>query len=348
MAGPSLALAAAGAGVTGAAETLALLAAAWWPPPARLAVLVGLVLALGAAGTWVLARRGWPRSRLVGASAVLWLGWAALVLAGLAGLYRVDRAGWLWTQLTGYDMLWPEQLDHAADRPLAELTAAVPFLVEDAAQPGRLRIPRGIYTVAETIVIPAGSALHIEPGVMLRFAAGRSLLSYSPLEARGTAAEPILFTARHPWLKWGAVGVVDAGPSVFEHVRVEQARGAQVNGVALLGALSLVRADGTIRSSVLGHLFGKDAVYVQAGHLEMTDSVVHDVARDGLDMDGGRGEVHRNRFVNCGDEGIDLTSGMAVRVYENTILDARGGRVSADRGLEELRAANVLGYSRDD
>jgi hypothetical protein len=51
-----------------------------------------------------------------------------------------------------------------------------------------------------------------------------------------------------------------------------------------------------------------------------------------------------NRFVRCGDEGIDLSENRDLAVYGNTILDARGGRLAADVGLEELRRNNTLGY----
>ena len=61
-------------------------------------------------------------------------------------------------------------------------------------------------------------------------------------------------------------------------------------------------------------------------------------------LDGGRGEVSRNRFVNCGDEGIDASQNDALQVHDNVVLDRRGGRIGAERNLEAILTHNRRGY----
>jgi len=111
--------------------------------------------------------------------------------------------------------------------------------------------------------------------------------------------------------------------------------------------LSLIGANVEIRHCVFTHLFGKDGVYVRGGHVAIHDNLFEDVRKDGLDLDGGSGEVSRNRFIDCRDEGIDLSQTGDVDVFDNTILDARGGRIGTDRDLEFLKAKNSLGYTKD-
>jgi hypothetical protein len=195
------------------------------------------------------------------------------------------------------------------------------------------------------VVFPAGSALTIEPGATIRFGAGCSLVSYSPLIAQGTAAAPIVFTAYNPWFKWGVVAAVDAGHAVFEHALVAHARQAVVNGVDLPGGVSLVNTNVDVRFCRFTEMFGKDALYVRRGNVLIRDNCVQNASKDGLDLDGGSGLVCNNRFVDCGDEGIDLSEDENIEARDNTVLDADGGRVAADHGLDRLRAANTLGYS---
>lgn len=318
---------------------------------AHLALGVPKPLALVLSGTflawtvafWSFSRRG---QRSVYARVAGWLApWAIGVATFLAVVYRVDRAGWLWFRLTGYDTTWPEDLADQSSLAAGEFLARHPDFVADPQSPGAARLPPGSYDLWDTVVVPRGVTLTIEPGAELRFGAGRSLVAYGPIIARGTADRPIVFTARTPWLKWGAVAVVDAGPSVFEHVRMAHGREARVNGLDLTGALTLWRADAEVAHSALGPLFGKDAIYVREGRIDIHDNEVRQARKDGLDLDGGRGVVRGNRFVDCGDEGIDLSGDLDVEVRDNTVLDDRGGRIAAEVDEAAIAGRNVLGFS---
>jgi hypothetical protein len=120
-----------------------------------------------------------------------------------------------------------------------------------------------------------------------------------------------------------------------------------VDGVDHPGSLSFVRADVRIERSAIVDSSGKDALYVRGGDLVARDNRIEGAARDGLDVDGpATGLVFANRFVDCGDEGIDLSGPWEGLVVEgNEVLDASGGRLAAENGLERLRAHNRTGYS---
>jgi hypothetical protein len=260
----------------------------------------------------------------------------------LGAVYFIDRGGWLWFRVTGYDVTLAEDYQQAVDISPAEFVAAHPQFEEDAAG---LRLPQGEYTFKETVVVPQGGALTIDPGTVLRFAAGRSLISYRPVWAQGTEAEPIRFTAQNPWLKWGVVGVVGSSTSIFEHVQLEHSRQALINDVDFFAGLSLIEANGVIRNSTFENAFGKDAVNARMSDVLIENNVFRNAAKDCLDLDGGSGEVSGNLFVDCDDEGIDLSDNEAVDVFDNTILDVRGGRLAADQNQEAIEARNTLGYS---
>lgn len=276
---------------------------------------------------------------------------ASLALAGWVGTTPKPTlmaiAGWLWFQLTGYEVTLAESYPDRIDMTVANFVAQYPFFRLDPKDATHLTLPKGDYHLRETIVVPRGTVLTIEPGSVLRFDAGRSLISYSPIIAQGTASEPILFTAYHHWLKWGVVGVVQAEQAVFEHVRFEHGRHALVNGLDFFGTLSLLETDVVIKHSEFVDLFGKDGVNARYAHVLIQDNVFRNTYKDGLDVDGGTGQISHNQFINCEDEGIDLSENDNLDVFSNTILDQRGGRLAADHYLAEILPLNTLGYSKE-
>ena len=295
---------------------------------------------------WMVVLRAWrrdlasPFTRPVQV-VVAWLTFTALALGVI---YRIDRGGWLWSALTGYERYITENLADRIDLPIAAFLELYPMFSADPETPSRIVLKRDAYEISESIVIPAGLSVSIEPGTVMRFGPGASLISYSPIAATGTAEQPIVFTARNRWLKWGCVAVLDAPGSVFEHVWFEHARSGVVNGVNLPGSLSVIRSDADIAHSRFSKLFGKDALYVQAAQVSIRDNVFEDAIKDGVDMDGGSGQIVGNSFIDCGDEGIDLSGDYDVEVVNNRITDAGGGRVAAEAGLEAIRARNTFGY----
>jgi len=261
--------------------------------------------------------------------------------------FHVDRSRWLYHRLTGYDTTLSDDQFHLADAPVRSFLAYNRSFVPDPRDASWIVLPAGTYVVDRTVIVPRHTRLTIEAGTTIRFEHGCSLISYSPVEARGTTARPIVFRSQHRFRKWGVLGILGDGLSVFEHARFENGRQARVNGVDFFGTLSLIGANVEISNCRFVRLYGKDGVYVRGGHVAIHDNLFQNVRKDGLDLDGGSGEVSHNRFIDCRDEGIDLSQTGDVDVFENIILDARGGRIGTDRDLEFLKAKNALGYTQD-
>ncbi len=275
-----------------------------------------------------------------------------LVWIGLAGSFfwvgfHIDRSRWIYYRLTGYDLSYSDEKSHLTVAPVRNFLAYNRAFCEDPDVPGHILLRRGEHVIDHTVVVPRGTHLRIEAGAVLRFHHGSSLVSYSPIVARGTASDSIVFTAADRTRKWGAVGIVGKGLSVFEHAHFDHGRHVRVNGTDFYGTLSLIGADVEIRHSRFVDLFGKDAVYVRGSHVIIEDNVFENVHKDGLDLNGGRGSVSRNRFVDCHDEGIDISLAGAVEIVDNVILDARGGSIGAEGDADVLRDRNTFGYSED-
>lgn len=310
--------------------------------PKELVLLLGGTFLAWTAVYWLLSRRTHttPLKHLA-----RWLlPWGVAIALFLGTVYVVDRAGWLWFRFTGYDVTlaesFPDQIDVAPEA----FVAANPQFELDA-DGGGLLLPAGEHVFTTTTIVPQGTTLTIAPGAVLRFGAGRSLISYSPVVAQGTEDAPIRFVARHPLLKWGVVGVVQGGRSVFEYVHFENSRQALVNDVDFFAGLSLIETDSVVRNSTFQDAFGKDAMNARESVVQVQNNTFRNAYKDCLDLDGGAGEISANLFVNCEDEGIDLSLNDAVMVFGNTILDSRGGRLAADQNQADIEAQNTFGYS---
>ena len=308
--------------------------------PKSLFFLLSGTFLLWTAVYWLFSRRVYktPAKHLA-----RWLlPWMGAVALFLAAVFFIDRGGWLWYQVTGYDVTLAEDYQDKVDITAAEFVAEHPEFEESASG---VHLPQGEYTFTETVIVPQGTALTIDPGTVLRFGAARSLISYSPVWAQGTEAEPIRFTAQNPWLKWGVMAVVGSSTSVFEHIQLEHSRQALVNDVEFFAGLSLIEADGMIRRSTFENVFGKDAVNARMSDVRIQDNEFRNAFKDCLDLDGGSGEIRGNLFVDCDDEGIDLRDNEGIEVFDNTILDDRGGRLAADQNQDVIEAQNTLGFS---
>ena len=311
--------------------------------PTQFLVSIGVTFLTCAAARWVWLRMSQVsvRNPLLSLTLV-WIGSTALLLGAA---YSLDRSGWLWFQLTGYDIVAAENLLGEVHLSAEAFVRQNPMFTIDPENPKRLILKKSVYEAPRTIAIPAGFSVTIEPGTVLRFHPGRSLISYSAVIARGTDREPILFTAQYPWLEWGTVGVVQSSRSEFEHVRIEGGRHAVVNNIEFPGTLSLIGTDVRIARSQFEKTHGKDAVYIREAHADIWENVFRRVAGDGLDFDGGTGTVRQNEFIDCSDEAIDLSGDYNIQVVANRVLDEHGGRIAAEKNLEEIRALNSFGYS---
>ncbi len=279
--------------------------------------------------------------RLIG----IWLLITALLLGSI---YKLDKGGWNWYKATGYNFTLPENLQDQIGISNSEFLSRNPTFTVSTNDSSILVLKEGKHEIDRTVIVPSGNLLVIEPGSILRFRGGASLISYRPMQARGTAAEPIIFAAKAAWRKWGVLGVVNAGKSVFEYAKFENGRQALVNGLNFPGCLSLIGSEVEIAHCEFTNLYGKDAIYINKGRVHISKNFVRNTFKDGLDLDGGTGLVHQNRFINCGDEGIDLSDNRDLQVVANEILDTRGGRVAADYNLDTIKSRNILSFYRGD
>jgi hypothetical protein len=265
-----------------------------------------------------------------------------ILLIFMFSLYYSDVPRKVVFKLTGKEIEVGEDFRHLIDFPIEDFFSSIMLFSTDPNNSKHILIKKDTYRIGKTVVVPAGTHLTIEAGSVLIFDKGASLISYSPITARGTESEPILFVAQNKESPWGVVGLVKADKSVFDHVKFENGNTALVNHQKFSGSLSLVDTDAEITNSEFLNIFGKDGVWVFRGDVTIMGNIFKDNRADCLDLDFGSGEISNNEFINCGDEGIDLMGNQNVEVFNNMVVSAGDKGIDADNNLEKILDLNTI------
>jgi hypothetical protein len=170
------------------------------------------------------------------------------------------------------------------------------------------------YVVEETVVIPSGAVLRIEPGtnVMLKDAA--SLVVFGQLLAEGTEQGPLCFTHYGDGSTWGNIVFDAAEPSRLVHSVVEFSSSAgSYNGNDYLAAVAVVGTHLDVEACTFQKLPEESAT----------------AEGDGIDLsNGASAHISNSRFLSIG-EGVH-TDQCYILVENCLFTDMRGDNDGVD------------------
>jgi hypothetical protein len=189
---------------------------------------------------------------------------------------------------------------------------------------------RGIYRVTCDVIAPG--ALTIEPGVIVKFDAGRSIRAFGRLLAAGTLEQPIVFTSVKDDDFGGDTNGDGSGsaPAIGDwgYVQFSGSNSRVAHVIARYGG-----ANGNV-------LFASGG----SGHV-IEDSMISDGAGDGLVLWGGGYKTVSNTIVTRVVRGINVEG--SVDVVNSTIHDVQIG-VFNHGGTAALRNTTISAYSTRD
>ncbi len=235
----------------------------------------------------------------------------------------------------------------------------------------------GEYRIAQDVIIPQGLRVTIEPGVTLKFAPAISLISYSPVDARGTSASRIrlMGDGSKPGEPWGVFTVIDAteAPSQFAYLEVRGGKNRPWQGMFITSQFDLRGIRSNVEHSLFADAYGDDGMHVAAGTTELAhlqfvnnssdaldldyvqDSVLRDSlfvnekARgsngDGVDFSGVDGvKVERVRIAHFGDKGMSVgEQSRNIVVEDSEIFGCSKGVEVKDRARIQFKNTRILG-----
>ncbi len=203
--------------------------------------------------------------------------------------------------------------------------------VDDSAR--TIRIRSGRWQIASDLVIPAGYIVEASGPLRIDLVSSARLLSYSPLQLRGTGEAPIEFTSSDGTGE-GVIVIQARGPSLLEHVRFERLNASHSDGWALTGAITFYESPVTVRSCRFSGNPAEDSLNIVRSDFTLESSVFEDAPSDGFDCDFCSGRIVDSRFERITNDAVDV-SGSTIEI-ENLIVDGAG-----DKGISAGERSTV-------
>lgn len=225
------------------------------------------------------------------------------------------------------------------------------------------------HIVTDTVTVWAGVTLRITPptaGTWVYFQSGARLQVLGTLQALGTAARGITFTAANGSNPWAGIVLDQDGGDLIQYSTIEHAEtGVKINDeddVNLQNNVFRYNGNGGIyggavggdmdNSSILNNTIYSCAngiILNEAFNNDISDNVIYDIDHDGLafvgDMTvgGSNNDMAGNEVYRCSENGIRLENGDSNTVQDNIIHDNGGAGIVVDRqSSTQLQGNQVL------
>ncbi|MFQ5630331.1 MAG: CotH kinase family protein, partial [bacterium] len=251
-----------------------------------------------------------PRISVIASNAVT----GKSIPSGFNGDKGIDPANSI--GITAYDASDPFDLE-AIDLTLTDFLQRHPQFKASAAHPGAAEIS-GEVTITETVIVPKGVPLILQPGADITMQPGVSVVSYGGLQAIGTPEQRISIHDDGSGDPWGTFAVVrpvgqatyGVRPSkkvVMHYLDVQGGGQAQVNATLFTGGLAVYESDVDMAFCRIMDMRSEDGFNLKNGRISMRNTLFDGTDSDAVDLDFCTGEVVNCTFINSKGDGLDIS-----------------------------------------
>ncbi|MDZ7360033.1 MAG: CotH kinase family protein [candidate division KSB1 bacterium] len=174
----------------------------------------------------------------------------------------------------------------------------------------KIIIQPGDWKLDKALIIPAGYRVICGEGTRLDLSQSANIISYSPLEWRGSEASPIIISSKDS-TGAGLFVLQTTAPSFLEYVTFANLSNPAQEGWALTGAVTFYEAEVHIANCQFINNRCEDAVNLVRGKFTIDKSLFKNAKSDAFDADFGTGRLTRLTFLNCGNDAIDVAGSVA-------------------------------------
>ncbi len=185
----------------------------------------------------------------------------------------------------------------------------------------------GTWAVNRDLIFPAGFEVRAGPGVTLDLGAGVSIISRSPLRWRGDEISPVTIRSSQGQGQ-GLVVLGAQTTSILEHVNFENLASPQRQGWSLPGAVTFYESPAALHRCRFVANRSEDALNIIRGEVQLSNCDFVRTQADALDADFARGTIDHCRFIEAGNDAIDV-SGSVFDVADVVIRRAGDKAISA-------------------
>ncbi|PIP73511.1 MAG: hypothetical protein COW88_01810 [Candidatus Lloydbacteria bacterium CG22_combo_CG10-13_8_21_14_all_47_15] len=229
----------------------------------------------------------------------------------------------------------------------------------------------GSYYFGSDIIVPRGVRVQIDAGATLYMGEGVSVISYSPIVARGRSFAPIRVMRANTGREWGTFAVVNTEEkSIVENVFFDGGSGESINGITFTGMVAFHNASVEISDTTFSNSGDDDALNIKYGEASIRDSRFEHTFSDAIDVDfvsrdtkivgnvfsdigfdGGGDAIdlswsdilaENNQVYGCSDKGISVGEGARPIIRENTITGCEIGIAVKDNAVADISGNRIL------
>ncbi|MCO6491583.1 MAG: hypothetical protein J5I98_24415 [Phaeodactylibacter sp.] len=195
--------------------------------------------------------------------------------------------------------------------------------IEEAPETNAVIIPKGNWKLDRDLVIPAGRRFEVEAGARIDLVNHAKVICYSPVYFMGTEQDSILMFSSDKTSE-GMIVIRGGERSSVEHTTFLNLNRPTEKGWALTGAVIFYEAPVDFSGvAFIGNQDGDDFLNVIRSDFTMEKSLFRDIKADAFDCDFCTGTVANSRFIDVGNDGIDVSGSEITvsHVYMNGIGD---------------------------
>ena len=198
-----------------------------------------------------------------------------------------------------------------------------------------IQFKKGRYTLSELLYIPPGYEVYFSPGFNLNLTNGASIISHSPIYSIGSEELPINIFSEDA--SGGGVFVSTGGErSELNYTFFDNLSVPKVDLWELSGAVNFNESEVEIKNCGFKNNRSEDALNLIRSEFKMELCSFENTFSDAFDGDFVRGSIIDTKFINSGNDGIDV-SGSDLKINNVSIKNP------SDKGLSAGESSRISG-----
>ncbi|NIR49888.1 hypothetical protein GWO43_15355 [candidate division KSB1 bacterium] len=179
------------------------------------------------------------------------------------------------------------------------------------------------WTLTENLIVPENYTVLCSEGTEINLTNQATILSYSPLQFRGSEENPIkIYSADSSGQ--GIVVLNAEKTSSMEYVEFDNLSNPAKPGWKLTGAINFYESPVQISHCQFNSNRSEDGLNIIRSDFVIDNSIFRSTYSDAFDGDFVTGEITNSSFIDCGNDGIDV-SGSVVDIHD-VFMDGIGDK----------------------
>jgi hypothetical protein len=189
-----------------------------------------------------------------------------------------------------------------------------------------IEIKSGNWTLKKNMILPKGYRIQASSGTKLTLTNQAKILSYSPLDFKGTEKNPVVISADETGQ--GVIVMSAKEKSTLNHVVFQNLSNPTQAGWSVPGAVTFYESPVELQNVKFLNTRCEDGLNIFRSPFEIKDSFFQKTLSDAFDSDFSKGSISHSKFVDIGNDAIDV-SGSDVRVSHVVVHGAGDKGISA-------------------